>query len=94
MTVYVDQLFQAKGRRWCHMVTDQADLTELHEMAKRIGLKRCWFQANASHPHYDLTESMRRKAVAAGAVECDSRKAVEIIQERRALINQKGAFNV
>lgn len=29
-------------------------LSLLHEYAQRIGLKKCWFDSNSSHPHYDL----------------------------------------
>lgn len=47
-------------------------------MAKRIGLKRRWFQdVNVTTcPHYDLTAGRRIAAVAAGAVECDRRTFV------------------
>lgn len=57
-------------RRWCHMGTDDhtdAGLAELHAMAKRIGLRREWFQDKPGFPHYDLTASRRAAAVAAGA---------------------------
>lgn len=67
--IYVDKL-PAKGwDRWnggAHMLT--TDLDELHAMARRIGLKRSWFQ-DKRFPHYDLTASKRALAVAAGAVE-------------------------
>lgn len=68
--IYVDKL-PAKGwDRWnggAHMLT--TDLDELHAMARRIGLKRAWFQGDGSFPHYDLTASKRALAVKAGAVE-------------------------
>jgi hypothetical protein len=81
MSVYVDQLFdcspysikerQARrvfgGKKACHMWADTPD--ELHAMARRIGLKREWFQDRISLPHYDLTPSRRRLAMALGAVE-------------------------
>ena len=60
MSVYVDNLFLcATTRYWrhgkaCHMVADS--LSELHAMAKRLSLKRSWFQPGTSSlPHYDLT---------------------------------------
>ena len=72
MAVYVDPLVDWRGfsKRWryaqaCHMTADTLD--ELHAMAQEIGLKLGWFQ-DGSHPHYDLTESKRKKAVRAGAV--------------------------
>lgn len=64
MTVYVDDVgIEWRGKRWCHMLSDES-FDELHALAKRIGLKRSWFQGD----HYDVTESMRQKALEAGAV--------------------------
>lgn len=50
----------------CHMTADNED--ELHAMAKKIGLRRAWFQPHPIHRHYDLTESKRNLALRAGAV--------------------------
>ena len=50
----------------CHMTADT--LEELHAMAAKIGLRRDWFQAKSSAPHYDLTASKRARALEAGAV--------------------------
>lgn len=70
--IYVDEF-----RRWgptsircfragsSHLTADT--LGELHEMAAWVGLRREWFQGGRV-PHYDLTESRRAKALAAGAV--------------------------
>jgi hypothetical protein len=66
MTVYVDPIFstvpvdaQAKshGSKWCHMIATSQK--ELHEMAKKIGLKRGYYQPHALYPHYDLVPSKR-----------------------------------
>lgn len=70
MTVYIDQFPEGWGR-WTgggHMLA--SDLDELHAMAKRIGLRRSWFQ-DKTFAHYDCTASKRRLAVAAGAVEIE-----------------------
>lgn len=74
MAVYVDKL-----RNWgwkygasCHMITDGQN-EELHEFALKIGLKRAWFQATESGPHYDLTSRKRALAVKMGAIELDDR---------------------
>ena len=84
MSVYVDQLVSFGGdsapkcfrnKKSCHMYADT--LEELHAMALRIGLKREWFQADSHLNHYDLTESKRKLAIAAGAIEQDRRTAVE-----------------
>lgn len=71
MTVYVDEI-----RRWptrircfqrgsCHLTADTTE--ELHSFARRLGLRRGWFQPQ-SHPHYDLTPSKRERALELGAV--------------------------
>lgn len=83
MTVYVDDWRQqAKvGRhtaRWSHMFSDTSD-DELHEFAARLGLRRSYFQ-KADDPiqlrrHYDVTENVRVKALALGAVAITWREA-------------------
>lgn len=71
MSVYVDPLMECEPNpswRWrqsCHMFADNLD--ELHAFAKRIGLKRTWFQDHRLLPHYDLTANMRSKAILHGA---------------------------
>ena len=76
--IYVDPIFtmtprtaQARvcGNRWCHLVTDNKDLEELHQFAEKIGLYRSFFQNHPTLPHYDLTPSKRALAVKNGAVE-------------------------
>jgi len=73
MSVYVDTLMDhgwvLRGRRVksCHMIADTSE--ELHALAERIGMRRSWFQAKSSVPHYDLTASRRRAAVSLGAIE-------------------------
>lgn len=96
MTVYVDALvnYGLKGKSAkvqrvfaagsCHLFTDSLDLTELHAMAARIGMRRAWFQTNGDLPHYDLNAVRRASAVTAGAVETDKYKTVECIRLHRA----------
>lgn len=63
MTVYVDNMAaRYRGMLMCHMIADSAD--ELHAMADRIGVARKWYQRN----HYDISQTKRRLALAAGAV--------------------------
>ena len=80
MAVYVDQL-----RDWgwrlgpsCHLIADSNE--ELHAFAAKIGMKRAWFQAVSSGPHYDLTASKRQEAVRLGAVELEDRPFHEILK--------------
>ena len=80
--IYVDPLAM---HGWClrgqivkssHLF-DDGNLEELHQFAQRLGLKRTWFQPSST-PHYDLTASIRAKAIALGAQEVDRRQAVTI----------------
>lgn len=90
MTVYVDN-FRVRARvglitgRWSHLVTDNPDLTELHEFDARIGLQRRWFQTgqHAFRPHYDVTDSKRTEAIAAGAVPIDVFDLVDVLARAR-----------
>ena len=95
MTVYVDDVrIPARvGRihgRWSHLTADTR--TELHAFAARIGLRRNWFQ-DKPHPvtggpdvywHYDVTDTKRAAALAAGAQPIDPRQWKTILDARRA----------
>ena len=90
MTVYVDDAVHPFGRMvMAHMVADT--LAELHTMAERLGLKRDWFQCKAVGslvdekvtPHYDVSTTVRAKAIAAGAVAVDSRYIIRLARECR-----------
>lgn len=84
MTVYVDNMRARYGRMlMCHMIADSDD--ELHAMADRIGIARKWWQspAKTSGSHYDIAQSKRALAVAAGAVEITWRQAGAMNTRRR-----------
>ncbi len=64
--VYVDdELIPWRGKLWCHLVADT--LPELHAFANRLGLREVWFQEKSVYPHYDVTVSVRNRALAMGA---------------------------
>lgn len=81
--IYVDDLvdYDEKGL-WCHMISD-ASLDELHAFARRIGLKRAWFQPR-SLPHYDLRHSKRGQAIAAGATAVGRHEYLAAVKRFRA----------
>ena len=90
MTVYVDETQDytriAKARRlrhthWCHLTADTRD--ELHDFAKRLGLRRTWFQDHAIRWHYDITPPKRARALQLGAVEIDRHALADIMAKRR-----------
>ncbi len=93
MAVYVDEIrsypdraigdrLKPFGVHWSHMMTD-ADLTELHLMADKIGLDRKWFQAKREYPHYDLTRQKRSLAVEFGAIPVTSVDLIEKCGKKR-----------
>jgi chloramphenicol O-acetyltransferase len=53
----------------CHLFAD--DISELHNFAREIGMKRVWFQNDTRLPHYDLTAKRRITAIKNGAKEVD-----------------------
>lgn len=70
----------------CHMFARLADVEALHEFARRIGLKREWFQPDpcGGYSHYDLTVLKRAMAIKLGAIEVNRNQAVTIWRENRA----------
>ncbi len=92
MTVYVDNYNTPfRGFIMCHMISD--NLEELHTMAKKIGLKFAWFQNKKGDiPHYDVSLSKKKEAIAAGAVELDLKKRedkMKLININKANIGQE-----
>ena len=89
MAVYVDDM-QAKYRRMvmCHMIADTDD--ELHAMARTIGVARRWHQAPPAHrSHYDICQTKRVQAIAAGAITITWRQTA-IMTIRREATGQLG----
>jgi len=59
------------------MMTDDHTLHELHDMARKVGLYAEWFQDHLLHPHYDLVESKRKRAIALGAISLSGAEMVK-----------------
>ena len=63
-----------------HLVCKNVD--ELHVFAKKIGLKRSWYQYHHRHPHYDLTTPHKMEiALQNGAVLVTSRRLIVILYD-------------
>jgi len=66
--VYVDDArIRWRGRRWSHLVADSPE--ELHDAARRLGLRREWAQESGRTLHYDLPDELRERASALGVAE-------------------------
>lgn len=96
MTVYVDsaRIPARVGRlnaRWSHLTADTED--ELREFAAQLGLQQAWFQRckrrcgregePCPHWHFDVTDTKRAEAIAAGAQPVDLQAMGELIRARR-----------
>ena len=84
MTVYVDDVRHPYGRMvMCHMWSD--NLEELLSMADTIGLQRRWLQQppKASWVHFDVSLTLKAKALAAGAVLTDRYGPLEHVARLR-----------
>ena len=87
MAVYVSNLMPCvKNTNWhwnenCYLVAD--DIDELHTFARRLGLKRTWFQKHQWLPHYDLTRNKRVQAIRMGAINIDRNKLVSMMRQKR-----------
>jgi hypothetical protein len=96
MAVYVDNArIKWRGQLWCHLVADSLD--ELHAFARRLGLQRNWFHRTASYPHYDVTSTVRERALAIGALEgnrvaimtCARAMKAQLFQQREELLSKQ-----
>jgi len=57
-------------------------LDELHDFAARLGLRRSWFQSR-NYPHYDVTISVRQRALRMGAIDADRETVVDRSRQMR-----------
>jgi hypothetical protein len=89
MTVYVDDMRRPArvgsiNGVWCHLMADTH--LELEAFARRVGLAPSWIQRQGKWTeHYDVTESVRAKCVAAGAVEITYPRGVAELVERKQM---------
>ena len=89
MSVYVDDAKNDFGRmKMCHMLADSNQ--ELLFMVDKIGVARKWIQhARTPYEHFDIAQSKRALAVAAGAVEITVRDSAVVVNKKKQTI--KGA---
>lgn len=98
MTVYVDDMRMPArvGRlqaRWSHLMADTDE--ELHAFASQLGLRRSWAQFPGTwKSHYDVTDTKRTQAIAAGAVPIGfgSPESLALTQRKREQLRAAGLF--
>ena len=78
-----------KGRRWCHLISDES-IEELIDFADRNQVNRRAFQGD----HYDIPEEFREELIADGAVEVSSREIARRLRASglRLNVEQRRAF--
>jgi hypothetical protein len=86
LACYVDALrsYPDAGLRYtefCHLLADTRE--ELDEMADAIGMPRRFLQDHPWRWHYDLPEPLRKKAIAAGAIEVSMRQVADLLNARK-----------
>ena len=71
-----------------HLAALDGDLDALHDFARKIGMKREWFQdKNVRAPHYDLmTPRKRALAIRAGAVVISDRLMAKLMMSGRLAV--------
>lgn len=75
--VYVDDAnIQKHGYSWFHLMGDTIE--ELHAFAAAVGIPARAFHREARHPHYDVTDRQRQRALRHGAKAISEREAVRI----------------
>lgn len=95
MTVFVDDfrvsaVVRGMRRRWSHLLADSDE--ELLEFAKRIGLDPAWIQhPGEPHCHFDVTDAMRVKAIAAGAEQITYRESGALVGVKRERMRAEAA---
>ena len=86
MPVYVDDMYLSNMGRFgrmkmSHMIADSTE--ELLGMVKIIGLNEKWIQQSGTYmEHFDVSMSLRSKALKAGAVAITMRELVVKCQAR------------
>jgi hypothetical protein len=89
VAVYVDdEQVPWRGKLWCHLVADS--LGELHAFARCLGLKEAWFQAGSVYPHYDVTLSLRERALTLGATLANRGTIVACAKQLKLELNATG----
>lgn len=64
-----------------HLVCVPYAVENLHEMARQLGIKRCWFHARSTYPHYDIPKR-RVKEITSKCRLVSARDILMIVKDR------------
>ena len=64
-----------------HLICAPYTVANLHVMAADLGIKRCWFDGNPDHPHYDIPKR-RIDEIKARCTVISSRELLKVIRGR------------
>lgn len=70
-------LFLTDGAR--HLVCLPYSVANLHVMAERLNIKRCWFHASGGKAHYDIPKK-RIKEIEAECLRITPRQLLQIVK--------------
>lgn len=77
LTIFIDQAqWPWRDWLWCHLISDTS-VDELKEFAAELGLPDRGFQGD----HFDVPEHMREIAIAAGAIEVNTRQILQALYD-------------
>lgn len=66
-----------------HLICVPYSITNLHRMARDLGIKRCWYHAHPLFPHYDIPKR-RIVEIQSKCNMVNARELLEIIKESLA----------
>lgn len=79
------EFIQYKRMKMCHMIADTEE--ELEDIAIKLGLNLSWWQYKGTpKSHFDVSKSVREKALQLGAIIIDRKELVEILKKKRGII--------
>lgn len=64
-----------------HLASDSSE-GELHAFAKKVGLKRTWYQSKRELSHYDVLGIKKARVIAAGAELVSNRELIKRLRAR------------
>lgn len=71
--------YKYKRMYMSHMIADS--LSELHDMANKIGISYKYFQNKLNKPHYDICQIKKENAIKLGAIEISDKLIIQLLKK-------------